>query len=301
MAGGLPMGINLDRILLLQRRGCLSPTNNRILDIGPQNVVNPTEQQIREFVRNQGLSVSRSEFEAAIPSLLNRAPLLPLLSEFTDLTNIEYNAVDICPDRKTMVFDLNYDHLRPPHVGTYDLVINSGTTEHVVNQWNSFELMHQAVRVGGAIYCQLPASGYLHHGYFCYTPLFFRDFADANGYEMIELFLQIAGFDDPFALGLDVRSAASIGTSNSADRDPRLTIPCFNIHALMKKLKNAPFKGTMEIATAGAPVNPFKARRYVSDPATMRKIAYNYYRFKASKIPLLRWLYFQSKSVFCRN
>jgi hypothetical protein len=290
------MGIGLDRILLLQQRGCL-PTKARILDIGPQNVFNPTEQQIREFVRNQGLTISNEAFEAALPLLLKGTPWL---SEFTDLTNIEYNAIDICPARKTTIFDLNFDELASSQIGTYDLVINSGTTEHVVNQWNSFDVMHQAVRVGGAIYCQLPASGYLQHGYYCYTPLFFRDFAKANGYEVLELFLQNAGFDDPVALGLDVRSEALLAKPNSADPDPRYVIPRFNVHVIMKKVKNGPLKAPMEIATAGTPVNPIKALRYVSDPASLTKITYAYYRAKIARTPL-RSLYLKTRAVWYRG
>ena len=67
-------------------------------------------------------------------------------------------------------------------VGHYDVVFNFGTTEHIFNQWNCFEFMHDAAKVGRVCSHQLPASGYLDHGYYCYTPLFFREMAQANGY-----------------------------------------------------------------------------------------------------------------------
>src|SRR5205823_271847 len=97
--------------------------------------------------------------------------------EVTDLTSIEYNSFDVCPALKTEILDLNFESTPSKYHGYYDIVLNSGTTEHILNQWNCFEVMHDATRVGGVIYCQLPATGYLDHGYFTYTPLFFRDLA----------------------------------------------------------------------------------------------------------------------------
>jgi hypothetical protein len=140
----------------------------------------------------------------------------------------------------------------------------------------------------------------LQHGYFCYTPLFFRDLAKANGYEIIDLFLQIAGFNDPVAMGLDVRSEAALGISKSADHDPRHVVLCFNIHVIMKKLKNSPFKSAMEIATAGTPVNPVKALRYTSNPKALVRIAFGYYRAKLRQVPFVRWLYFRGRSMLGR-
>lgn len=94
---------------------------------------------------------------------------------------------------KTEIFDLNYDVIDDDKKEYYDVVLNFGTTEHVFNQWNSFEVMHDALKVGGVLYSVLPASGYLDHGYYCYTPLFFADLAKANGYEIVDLFMNYCG------------------------------------------------------------------------------------------------------------
>src|ERR1700730_18172259 len=183
------MGLNLGSLLYLQRRGHLTPKRNRVLDIGPQNVYSATENQLRQFVAAQGQIVQADVLTREIERLVYFSTPRPderttLLSEITDLTNIEYNSFDVCPALKTEILDLNFDTLPPKYNEYYDLVINSGTTEHIFNQWNCFELMHHATRVGGVMYCQLPATGYLDHGYFCYTPLFFRDIAAANKYEL---------------------------------------------------------------------------------------------------------------------
>jgi len=67
-----------------------------------------------------------------------------LFSEICDLTSVEYWAFDVCPAFKTEILDLNFDKLPIRHREYYDVVLNYITTEHVFNQWNSFQVMHDA-------------------------------------------------------------------------------------------------------------------------------------------------------------
>src|SRR6266700_7939841 len=185
------MAMNLDGPIYLQRKGLLSSAKNKILDIGPQNVYFARDEQIREFIKNQD-TVAGDELDAEINRLIYFSTPRPeerttLLSEITDLTNIEYNSVDVCPGLKTEILDLNFDAIPDCMRRRYDVVFNFGTTEHIFNQWNCFEFMHDALKVGGVVYHQLPASGYLDHGYYCYTPLFFREMAHANLYAIEQM------------------------------------------------------------------------------------------------------------------
>lgn len=264
--GSKKMGMSLDRLLHLQMLGFLSKTKNRILDIGPQNVYEITDLQIRQFVQSQGAQSSGEAFEKEIERLIYFSIPRPeerttLLSEITDLTDVNYNSIDVCPGLKTEILDLNFDAL-PEHMnGGYDVVLNFGTTEHIFNQWNCFEAMHDAVCVGGVIYHQLPGSGYLDHGYYCYTPLFFHDMAKANGYEIINLFVTQAGVNhiDQLKIPAGYEMSAVEGILGADNR-----IPCLNIHAILKKTTGQPFRATLEVATAHAPVNAEIAARYNS-------------------------------------
>jgi hypothetical protein len=263
------MGMNLGLMIFLQNRGYLSSAKNRILDIGPQNVYNTTNAQIEAFVRAQGLKVGPEKFKTEMERLVHFSTPRPgerttFFSEISDLTNIEYNSFDVCPGLKTELLDLNYDQLPQEYNDYYDVVLNFGTTEHVFNQWNSFKIMHEAVKVGGVVYHQLPSTGYLDHGYFCYTPVFFRDIAKANGYEILEMFLTAAGENLLNELAIDVRAdGAGIAIANSgkpatgADR-----VPSYNIHCILRKVRSAPFKVALEIATAHASAYDGVLNRY---------------------------------------
>lgn len=263
------MGMNLGGMIYLQKLGLLTRDKNVFMDIGPQTVYFTTDPQIREFVANQGQAVSDEVLESEIKRLVYFSTPRPeerttFFSEISDLTNIDYHSFDVCPGLKTDLLDLNFDRLPPEHANRYDVVINFGTTEHIFNQWNSFEIMHDATKVGGVMYHQLPMSAYLDHGYYCYTPLFFKELAEANGYEIVDQFICIAGESNVRKLGLDVRGLEEkLTVSNSGSitkHDER--IPCFNIHVVLKKTKDAPFRVSLEIATAHSATTDTIMSRY---------------------------------------
>lgn len=269
------MGMNLDSPIYLQRTGMLTSTKNRVLDIGPQTIYNVREDQIREFVANQGQSAGLEAKQAEINRLVYFSTPRPderttMFSEITDLTNIEYASIDVCPGLKnTVILDLNHENLPRRMRNHYDVVFNFGTTEHIVNQWNCFEVMHDALKVDGVIYHQLPASGYLDHGYFCYTPLFFRELAEANAYEVVRMAVTHAGESRIDALGITSMAGETLLTE-SAPLDVNNRIPALNIHVILRKTSAAAFKAPLEIATAHAPLSQRIRERYF-DPIASRR------------------------------
>ena len=263
------MGMNIESMLYLQEKGHLSAKKNKVLDVGPQNLYNCTEAQIRAFVKRQGATVREKVLEKEAKRLEYFSTPRPgerttFFSEIADLTAVEYCAFDVCPAPKTEILDLNFDLLPIRHRERYDVVLNFGTSEHVFNQWNCFTIIHDATKVGGIIYCVLPATGYLDHGYFCYTPVFFKDIASSNEYEIVDWFFAPAGQNIISEMGFDVRvnddylRSRSAGANQADDR-----IPCLNIHAVMRKTRTAPFCCSLEIATSHSAIDEEMARRYI--------------------------------------
>jgi len=267
--------MNLNGPIYLQRKGFLTPERNKILDIGPQNVLFVREDQIREFIERQG-GANRSgvALDAEIERLVYFSTPRPdertmLLSEITDLTNIEYNSVDVCPGLKTTILDLNFDFAPNDMLEHYDVVFNFGTTEHIFNQWNCFEFMHDTLKVGGVVYHQLPASGYLDHGYYCYTPLFFQEMAQANGYVIEHMAVTPAGESKIDVLGIPSMGGDSL-LSETAPLGENNRVPALNIHVILRKTKDAPFRASLEIATAHSQVNTAMLERYQTTNGSYR-------------------------------
>ncbi|WP_315768288.1 MULTISPECIES: hypothetical protein [unclassified Bradyrhizobium] len=261
------MGMNLNGPIYLQRKGFLTSERNKILDIGPQNVLFVREEQLREFIQRQGgATVSEATVEAELKRLVYFSTPRPgerttLFSEITDLTNIEYNSVDVCPGLKTTILDLNFDPVPSEMLSHYHVIFNFGTTEHILNQWNCFEFMHDALEVGGVIYHQLPASGYLDHGYYCYTPLFFREMAQANDYVIEQMAVTPAGESKIDSLNIPSMGGDSL-LSESAPLGQNNRVPALNIHAVLRKTSDAPFRASLEIATAHSEVATAMLERY---------------------------------------
>jgi hypothetical protein len=264
----MAMGMDIACLLNLQEKGLLTPEKNKLFDVGPQNVYSCTAEQIVSFVRRQGAAVDGDTLEKEARRLEyfstpRRQERTTFFSEIADLTHMEYHAIDVCPAPKTELLDLNVDALPDRHHEYYDVVLNFGTTEHIFNQWNSFSVIHDAVKVGGVIYCVVPATGYLDHGYFCYTPLFFKDMTASNEYELVEQFFAPAGMNIVSQLSVDLRAGGLFLEPNSG----RLTreedqICCLNAHVIMRKTKSAPFRCGLEAATSHSAVHPTISTRY---------------------------------------
>jgi hypothetical protein len=90
--------------------------------------------------------------------------------------------------RATHVADLNRSLAKQRiELGTFDLVTDFGTGEHIFNQAQVWSTIHELTKPGGWIVFDRPTSGYPGHGYILIDECLPRDLAHANGYEVKEL------------------------------------------------------------------------------------------------------------------
>lgn len=182
------MGITFDKIDDLRLRGLLK-SGCKVLDIGSSNLYSADPDCLRAFLAHYGVDAD----EAFIDRIAMGSTYGPnggtnesFIGELLEQAGMTYLAFDIANGYRTQIFDLNTEAMPRNLAGSFDVVLNFGTTEHVINQLNAFRVIHDAVKVGGYIVHELPTSGYGDHGYFCYTPRFFFDLAGHNEYEVIE-------------------------------------------------------------------------------------------------------------------
>ena len=83
---------------------------------------------------------------------------------------------------------LKRDLQQPLNLGTFDLVTNFGTTEHVERQEPCWENVHEAVKLGGKFVNHTPSPGHMRaHGFWHPSLEWFEEFAALNGYEIERL------------------------------------------------------------------------------------------------------------------
>jgi hypothetical protein len=186
------MGLTMPSLRSLEEAGLLAGGRTRMLDFGPQNLYTSTPAEVLGFLRKY----ARDPDDPRLPELAedfsvrsySKDPAtLTYFSELLALTNFDYQAIDIFAAPKTRIVDLNFERLPRDLRGRFDLVMNFGTAEHVFNQFGVFRALHEAARVGGHIYNQLPVAGFINHGYYTYHPRFFGDLAAANGYSILKM------------------------------------------------------------------------------------------------------------------
>lgn len=263
------MGIGIATIDYLSRRGHIPRPHSRILDIGSQNLLGVTPEQVIEFVRRHGDPNGLADIAARAERIAYFSTPRPgerttYLSELFDLTpNIFYTSYDVCPALKTEIFDLNSEQLPRRYRKSFDLVINGGTTEHVINQMNAFAVIHEALKVGGVAFHEVPSVGWIEHGYFTYHPTFFRDLAAANAYEIVDCWYKPERKMQIDTSQIDLRSAETPGEKNSFDPSAvRTETQCFNLNVVLRKRVDVPFRVGLELATSHSQVSASVARRY---------------------------------------
>src|SRR3989344_6955078 len=72
----------------------------------------------------------------------------------------------------------------------FDVVIDSGTLEHVFNFPTAIKNCMKMLKVGGTLFISTPANNYCGHGFYQFSPeLFFRIFSEENGFEVTKMYV----------------------------------------------------------------------------------------------------------------
>jgi len=249
------MGCGMEFLRWLSDNGYL-PRRGRVLDIGESCLLSAREEDLRLLVERHGGSAPKPQVleTFAKRSVTFGHPTIPtlFLSELLDLTEVEYVAFDVVRARKAERFDMNIHDLAAEKRNSFDLCLNFGTTEHLINQMNAFKVMHEAVRPGGYLFHQVPATGYVDHGYFHYNPMMFRELGQANGYETVALWYYGHGSATDVAVNPRRYPSPGQGPRAGANEDGSSNVPIPNslINVLFRKVHDAPFKVALEVATA---------------------------------------------------
>lgn len=169
------------------------PNIDRVFELGAQNVwCPPSSGMLEDLFDAFGRPSPPIDFVKSVEENSCSA------RDLHELLGQEYTCIDLASDLESIKLDLNFDGIPSDHVGKYDLVTNHGTTEHILNQANCFECMHDLCAVGGVMLHALPFTLQLDHGFFNYQPNLFMALAKYNGYDLIGMWIAPDGYEDVF-------------------------------------------------------------------------------------------------------
>jgi len=119
-----------------------------------------------------------------------KKPLVTTGKEYFTHLGVDHVSIDLNGQDGALPLDLCQEITDPSLVGTFDVVTNMGTSEHVEDQFSCFLNIHNLGKKGALFIHLIPEVGsYLGHGLYKYNTSFFRRLAEECGYRV--LFLQI--------------------------------------------------------------------------------------------------------------
>jgi|SRR5579864_5196792 len=130
----------------------------------------PTENEIALYINESGIGKASSR-------------------HFHEHLGFRYDCVDIDANFGSLTLDINFDAVPAEYRGRYGLTTNHGTTEHLLNQYNAFKMIHDFTKMGGLMLHALPFTVHLEHGFFNYQPNFFEALARYNSYRTLGVWL----------------------------------------------------------------------------------------------------------------
>ena len=256
------MGVRMAFLEYLESRGAFAQSGLQVMDVGAQNLYTASPEEVKQFVKRHAPDFPDGELVALGDRLAEGGILLPehrgfrndsFLSELLLAAGFPYISIDIFERPHNMVVDLNYFVVPPEMKEKYGLVLNFGTTEHVFDQANCFQVIHEFAAVGGMMFHQVPSTGCVDHGYFVYSPQFFVDIARANGYDVVDIWCSgPSGTNTLFATIKHERERMRDATlpGNLVEEWDRTTIPDSVVNVLLRKTRGGPFRLPLEVSTA---------------------------------------------------
>jgi Methyltransferase domain len=187
----------LEDLIALKRSAALDGAR-RVIEIGSQQL-DDSFLASTDLLDQAGQIFGGTKVDLGSPSGADFAASAPSSRPFWTSIGFEYATIDLDARHDAVQLDLNTDQVPEKLRQQFDLVVNTGTTEHVANQAQAFRIIHDLTRVGGVMFHEVPAGSW-NHGLINYTPKFFLLLHKQNDYAQVymrertddDMFIRIA-------------------------------------------------------------------------------------------------------------
>lgn len=157
------MGVAFHELKFLQLAAKSQPLG-KVLTFGRQSLNVPNAVLVREFGENFVIEDSRFADE-----------VLRYYLHADSVSSVDHSDYE----GATLVGDLN----KPLDLGTFDTVIDFGTSEHIFDVASALRNAIAACKTGGRIIHSLPSNSECGHGFYQFSPeLFFSLYSEKNGF-----------------------------------------------------------------------------------------------------------------------
>jgi hypothetical protein len=234
------------------------PAGGSVLDLGPQDLWIEREPLQRIAKRHLHGADCEKTLDAIFDGKSPRPGAQPAF--YSIFGGGSYRSIDLTDPRADYALDLNLP--LPPDVGSYDVVTNFGTTEHVFNIGQAFANIHKLLKVGGIQLHAIPSYGYIDHGFYNIHPSAYLDMARANEYEIVDV-LYIDNINVRMARPIEAKpfdfSTLPIKLSDMTDTVPLMTKAAMLFHHNLQSAE------TQKVLAAMVPKEALKSKIAMPD------------------------------------
>ena len=193
------MALDFNSVKFLLWSKNLGASFDRTITLGHQGIgMSCSLGRARRTINKFGISATEAEIEL---SFQRKGETVLYADQFLHILGAkEVVTVDRSDfEGATLLHDLNQPF--PEHLkGTFDMVIDGGTLEHIFDYPKALANCMDLLRVGGHIVSITPASGLMGHGFYQFSPeLFFRVFSKDRGFSLRKIIgFDVSKIDSPF-------------------------------------------------------------------------------------------------------
>ncbi len=181
------MGLATPALRYLIREHARKPFTGPVLTLGRQCMY-VTLGDVQALMRAEGLEprplVSEADRYTNIPSWQD-GPQARFTSDrafWQVLADLDVTTLDVSTyEEADIICDLNQP-LPAELEHRFDLIVDGGTLEHVFDVRQALMNINRMLRPGGRIIHMSPASNYLEHGFYQFSPTAFFDYYGTNGF-----------------------------------------------------------------------------------------------------------------------
>jgi len=145
------------------------------------------------LILNKYINEQKTVLELGAQNLyVESYPGAPYADKYYKAKGLEYTCIDLNKENNAIELDLSIKQT----LDKYDIVTDFGTSEHVGIDgkhdtkafYNCWLNKHNSCKIGGLIISENPKTGnWPGHGFNYVTENFYRQLAEANGYEILEI------------------------------------------------------------------------------------------------------------------
>jgi SAM-dependent methyltransferase len=194
------MGLAIPALRYLVREHFRRPFNGPVLTLGRQCIY-ASLQDVYGLIYSEGLDpfpVKPGDVYTNIPSW-QEEPYSGFTSDkafWTALSDMEVVALDVSDyENPDIIWDMN-SPIPEDLAGRFGLIIDGGTIEHVFDVRLALHNICRMLKPGGRIIHMSPASNYVDHGFYQFSPSFFFDYYGVNDFSNLRCQISDQGAGD---------------------------------------------------------------------------------------------------------